>query len=145
MSERIVVDASVVPKWFFPEVHHEFTGALLDPERYELFAPPLLLVELANIAVQKTRRGVTSEEDALEFLAEAQSLPISWMSPGPLLEDCYRLSIALHPSAYDCLYVAAALALGCQLVTADRELYDRMIPQHAQNVIWVEDIPQPGA
>jgi predicted nucleic acid-binding protein len=43
-------------------------------------------------------------------------------------------------SAYDSLYVALALDERCQLVTADRRLYDATSPIYPDTMLWIEDL-----
>jgi predicted nucleic acid-binding protein len=50
--ERVVVDASVVVKWFIPEQGHANARELLlaaRDRRVDLHAPDLLLAEVANV------------------------------------------------------------------------------------------------
>ena len=51
-----VVDASVVVKWFVPEVHSDAARRLLTLS-HEYFAPDLLFAETANTIWKKIRRG----------------------------------------------------------------------------------------
>ena len=49
---RLVVDSSVVIKWFVPEVHSDDALRYLDPD-LERDAPELLLAEASNILWKK--------------------------------------------------------------------------------------------
>ncbi len=46
-------------------------------------------------------------------------------------------------SVYDALYVALAVDEGCQLVTADRRLYNALAPHLPETMLWIEDVPEP--
>ena len=136
----LVVDSSIVPKWFFAEVH----GAEAERIRagnFDLVAPRFLLIELANIAVQKVRRGIVPEAAGEELVANFQALPLDLVDDRPHLYEAYRLARAYHPSVYDCLYAAVALHLGGQCVTADRRFYNAFAPAFPETMLWVEDIP----
>ena len=47
-------------------------------------------------------------------------------------------------SAYDALYVALAVDEGCQLVTADRRLYNALAPHLPETMLWIENVPEPA-
>ena len=137
----LVVDASITIKWFVPEVHSaEATRFLTGP--YELSAPDFLLSEAANVLWRKVRRGELDETDAMEVLTDVAESPTDFQPSAPLVERALRIAIATDRTVYDSLYLALALQLGCQLVTADRRLYNA--PQGgplASTLIWVEDVP----
>jgi predicted nucleic acid-binding protein len=54
-----VVDASVVIKWFVPEVHSDAARRLLE-RSHQYVAPDLLYAETANAIWKKVRRGELS-------------------------------------------------------------------------------------
>jgi predicted nucleic acid-binding protein len=141
MTTAIVVDASVVPKWFFPEPHDDFAGRLRTG--YSLIAPAFVLVEVSNVLVQKLRRSEIAVQEAAEILERLGTLPMQLVEDGAHLREAMELAAEFHPSAYDCLYAAAALAHDCQVVTADREFYDNLRVRHPETMLWIEDIPVP--
>ena len=55
MNDQLVVDASVVIKWFYEE--DDSAEALQIRERYQFVAPDLLVAECANIVWKKVQRG----------------------------------------------------------------------------------------
>ena len=67
-----VVDASVVIKWFVPEVHTDAAQRLLGLS-HEYFAPDLLFAETANTVWKKIKRGELSAQRGQQ-LVEAVSL-----------------------------------------------------------------------
>ena len=138
----IVVDGSVVPKWYVPEVQDEFARRLLSPP-FEMTAPSILASEFVNVALQKFRRGLLSRSKADEMAAELPRLPVVLLDSIEFLPAAYVLAQAFHPSVYDCLYAALALSLGCQLVTADRPLYQALLRPFPETMLWIEDIPEP--
>jgi predicted nucleic acid-binding protein len=64
---RYVVDASLVFKWFVPEMDAE-AAAELRYGTHVLLAPDLLLPELTNVLWKRTRRGEITEEEGHEIL-----------------------------------------------------------------------------
>lgn len=113
-----VVDASVVAKWFFPEVHSAESRRLLSP-RHTLLAPDLIWSELANIAWKRVRRGELKPDEAAQFIADLIRLPLEIVPAQTLVATALELAIATNRTVYDCLYLATAMDRKCRLVTAD--------------------------
>ena len=122
---KLVVDASVVVKWFVSETLSEEARLLL-AHRLELHAPDLLLVEYANVIWKKFRRGelTASPEymDALSDLSENITLhPI-----GELIERAAQAALEIEHPVYDCLYLASAKETESRLITADEKLANKV-------------------
>ena len=135
-----VVDASVVAKWFLPEVHTAAALRVLEAGR-ELHAPDFLLLELDNVFCKRIRRGELTEKDGAGARDLLRRLPVT-MHPFRQLQDlAYETALVTGRSMYDCLYVALAVLLDGQVVTADHRLYKAMAGGVlAENLLWVEDI-----
>ncbi len=116
-----VVDASVVVKWFVPEIHSDAARRLLTlPHQY--FAPDLLFAEAANTIWKKTRRGELSIEDGSRLVADIGRVAVESISCRALAEDAHALANATGQTVYDALYVALAVRLDTRLITADARL-----------------------
>lgn len=113
----IIVDASVALKWVLQEQDSDRAIALL--AREALAAPELLWVECANVLWVKARRGQIKRADAGAAYAAIDAAPISVVPGRPLAAAAQAIAFELDQPAYDCLYLAAALAQGCAFVTAD--------------------------
>ncbi len=139
--KSIVVDASVVIKWFVPEIHEDAAARWLS-SGHPLLAPDLLFVEVSNIAGKKTLRGELKEGEARRIRRALVKLPLSTRSGRELSEAALDLALALRCSIYDALYVALAVAEDAWLVTADRKLYERLSSTLLKTSLrWVEDAP----
>lgn len=135
---RHVVDASVVVKWFVPEIHAEGAKRLLDPAN-ELLAPDLLWSELGNAVWKKLRRGQLQHRHARSILEDFRHYPIRIAPAEPLAETALEIAADLGRSFYDCLYLALAERSDCSLVTADRKFYDAIrASAPARQIRWVE-------
>jgi predicted nucleic acid-binding protein len=129
---EVVLDASVVVKWFRAagERHVEAARALrLAFEAGELivFAPPLLRLEIVNVAGRRWRWG----QSALVDLAAAlDDLGFELHEPD-LARVAYWTAHGL--TAYDGAYVAVAEATETRLVTDDELILDT-VDQIAQSL-----------
>lgn len=115
----LVVDSSVVLKWIRTEgeEHVEQANALLhmfEAGRIRFTAPPLLQLELVNVAA---RKWGWPEEGLVELLERVGGLRFELVEP-PLPGVARWTAAGL--SAYDAAYVALAEAAEVELVTADR-------------------------
>ena len=116
----IVVDTNVVAYLLLPGPKTEKAEALLlhDPE---WAAPVLWRSELRNVLSGYLRRGQLDHQQVLRLQGEAEALLQGREVPVDSA-DVFRLVQASDCSAYDCEFVAAALALQTRLITSDRQL-----------------------
>lgn len=114
----LVVDASVVAKWFFPEEHSAESRRLLSPRR-TLLAPDLIWSEVGNIAWKRVRRGEIQADEAAQFIADLIRLPLRTTPTQTLLAPALELAIATDRTVYDCMYLALAMDRKCRFVTSD--------------------------
>lgn len=116
-----VVDASVVIKWFVPEVHSDAARRLLQSENQYL-APDLLFAETANTIWKKVRRGEVSRRDGEGLVADVGRAAVQTVPCRALAADAYALASASGRTVYDAMYLALALRLDTRLITADERL-----------------------
>ena len=117
-----IVDASAAAKWLAPEPESAQADALLD---HELIVPDLIFAEVANILWKKQSRGEMDAATADAGLRWLLQLPLSVVASADLMRGALALAVRLRHPAYDCFYLALALANDCALVTADRRLHER--------------------
>jgi predicted nucleic acid-binding protein len=95
----------------------------VETQSLEVHVPALLLYEVGNILLLKTRLGPAGLDDAIDRL---EPLPFVVAPPAtPLLKRAARLGRELGLTFYDASFVALAVELDCPCVTADRRLFDR--------------------
>ena len=116
----IVVDTNVVAYLLLPGPQTEKAEALLlhDPE---WAAPVLWRRELRNVLSGYLRRGQLDHQQVLRLQGQAEAL-LQGSEVAVDSADVFRLVEASDCSAYDCEFVAAALALQTRLITSDRQL-----------------------
>jgi len=116
-----VVDASVVVKWFVPEIHSDAARRLLTlPNEY--LAPDLLFAETTNTIWKKIRRGELKLDEGRRLVADIGRVAVETVSCRALAEDAHSLANATGRSVYDALYVSLAVRLNTRLITADDRL-----------------------
>lgn len=137
----LVVDASVVIKWLLPEVHSGAARRILAAD-HALLAPDLLWAELGNALWKRLRSGEIAAEDARDLLRDFRRFPIVTTPILSLIDAALEIATHLDRTVYDSLYLALALARRCQLVTADRRLYNTLKRGPlAATLVWIEDAP----
>lgn len=134
-----VVDASVVVKWFVPEIHsHEARRLLVLPHEY--MAPDLLFAETANTIWKKIRRGELTATEGTELIADIGRIGVDTVSCRALAEDAHALANATGRTVYDSMYVALAVRLNTRSITADDRLEAALkrIPGVAEHIQLVQ-------
>ena len=128
MGAKIVVDTSVLVKWFKTrdeELLDEARDLLAEIEArlVQVHVPALLLYEVGNLLLVKTRLGAAALDEAIERL---EDLPLVVAPPAtPLLKRAFRLARELSLTFYDASFLALAFELRCPCVTADRQFFER--------------------
>jgi predicted nucleic acid-binding protein len=140
-----VIDTSVAVKWYIPEAHSAeakaYIGAGVDRH-----APDYLLTEAASVVLKRVRSRdpklrLTLIEGQMVIAASRLS-PIQFHETRSLIDPAFALAQEIGASLYDGLFVALALRLGGQLVTADVKLFGKMqASRHVDRARWVEDAP----
>lgn len=121
----IVLDCSIVLKWFFEEAG---TTAALAVRQHiaqrdaEGWLPTLALAEFANIVWHKTERREIDTPTARAHLDDFLKLPLGRMPLDSLVHPALRLAHEWHITVYDACYVALAHHLRAPLYTADQRL-----------------------
>jgi predicted nucleic acid-binding protein len=140
-----VVDASVAVKWYLEESGSDHALLLLNGA-FELHAPDLIYVEVANVLWKRALRGDLSAPVAQEALRNLKRVPIHIEPMTGLVDLGLDIAFQSGRSAYDSLYIALAADLGVRLVTADLKLVNALKGTAWENkVTWVEDLVDPTA
>ncbi len=116
-----VVDASVVVKWFVPEIHSDAARRLLSLS-HEYFAPDLLFAETANTIWKKIRRGELTTEHGRQLVNDIGRIAVETVPCRVLAVDAHELANVTGRTVYDSLYLALAIRLKTRMLTADDRL-----------------------
>lgn len=124
MTDSLVVDSSVVVKWYIPENTSDRATALLR-SGFRLLAPDLLIPEVGNV-LWKRRRDLPAVESEAIATSLASACPVALYPSSALLQGALDLALAHERSVYDSLYLALAVSEDCRLITADERLSNAM-------------------
>ncbi len=130
-----VVDASVVFKWFVPEIHSDAARRLLAGS-HQYLSPDLLFPEVGNAIWKKVRRGELTAEEGQRLAADISSIAVETVSTRGLMIDAQALAITTGLTVYDAMYLALAVRLETELITADDRL-GRIIGGHPMTAAHV--------
>jgi predicted nucleic acid-binding protein len=123
----IVLDASVILKWFLIEEDRDIALAFLDGHingDTQIAVPELLCYELGNILALKTE---LSEETIIDDISDffefgLQIIPLSQQD----YIEAIRLSRLYKISMYDASYIILAKLLNAPFITADVKLVHKL-------------------
>jgi predicted nucleic acid-binding protein len=134
-----VVDASVCVKWYVPEIHEEAATRLLKSGA-RLHAPELIHPEFANIIWKKTRKGEITPVQGEKIIASFSRLRWEMHPHGRIIKSAYAGAAETGQTVYDWTYLALAVSLSCEFVTADEKFYhalERTLLK--KNLRWIGD------
>lgn len=123
----IVLDASVIIKWFQPE--SDSAKALhFEKEHLEgkepIAVPDLVFYEVANVLRYQKQVGTESFGDAADVLSEME-LQVFIFSPLEF-KEVFSFARDYNVSIYDAVYVVLAKRMNCKFITADRKLCQKL-------------------
>jgi predicted nucleic acid-binding protein len=141
---EVVLDASVIVKWAFPDRAREaHTERALDvlhavhAGRLSVVEPPHWLAEVAAVATRLAPRRAA----AVVALMQAMEFPV--MDELAVYLEAVRLSAESGQHVFDTLYHAVALSRrGASLVTADERYY--RTARRAGRVLLLQDFVVPA-
>ena len=116
-----VVDASVVIKWFVPEVHSDRARRLL-VATHQYLSPDLLFPEVGNAIWKKVRRGELSAAEGQRLAVDIAGIAVETVPTRGLMVDAQALAITTGLTVYDAMYLTLAIRLQTELITADGRL-----------------------
>ncbi len=123
----LVIDSSVVAKWFFVEPLTKQALAVRNDwelSRVDLIAPKLMLAEVGNIIWKRQRVGLITEPEGNSLIARLLALSLPTVETETILPRAYSLGAAFDRTVYDALYLALAEAMAAKFITADLRLYN---------------------
>ena len=135
---RIIVDASVIVKWFISEKYSE--EALEIRRQFvegqaELFAPDLLPYEVLNALKYSQLFEMSDLKDAVTALEQYGIIQFP-------LNDSYahqvaRIASTHDVSVYDASYVGLLEVIDAKLYTADKRLFEKLEGTYKERIVFL--------
>lgn len=117
-----VVDASVAVKWYVPEIYEQEAARLLKA-KHLFHVPELILPECGNILWKKVRRGELTPAEGENIVLALSKKTWTIHSHKQMIRSAYTGADATGQTVYDWTYLALAVSLSCEFVTADEKFY----------------------
>ena len=121
----LVLDASVTICWCFPDQRTDYSKAVLSSVTEGLaVVPALWAIEVGNVLLTSTRRGVLSPDLMRAFLENLAVLPkqVDYQDPDRVLGDVLRLAQKHRLTNYDACYLELAKRMSLPLASQDSAL-----------------------
>jgi predicted nucleic acid-binding protein len=126
-KENIVVDTSVIIKWFFSdkeentEASHHILKRFLHNE-IGIITPEIALFELANVVKNKIMTA-NNGMIGMEIIDRIYNLGIVFKVTKQVLKNAFNMALVINESVYDCLFIATAEYFKSKFITDDKKLY----------------------
>lgn len=135
----LVIDASVAVKWFVHEADSDRALELL-PLPIELFAPSLLLLEVARALQRHATAGVFAPRLVASGLSDLRKSLKRIVPLEDLVDEALRLAQEIRHPIYDCVYLTLAKRTGARMITADVKFSEKIaVTAHARNLVHLAD------
>ena len=121
---KIVLDASVVAKWFIEEENTEKAIEIRDKfvrGEIKVLVPSLLIYEIGNVFLKHPAKNSKDVENDFKALFDI-GMEIVEINKPEILRDIHKNAKHFGITFYDAVYVTLALKEGCKLITADKKL-----------------------
>lgn len=122
---RVVLETSVIVKWFFKDSEKNTKKADLILKQYlndeiKIIIPELSTFELANVLRNKIKKYQNINLDIIDRL---YNLGIIFYIDKEILKIATKIEADINESVYGCIFIATAERFDCKLVTDDNSLF----------------------
>ena len=125
MSDRFVIDNSIVMSWCFEDEGNSYAEAVLESfEAGQAFVPAIWPLEVGNVLLVAERKKRLSQASVVRFLELLGGLPIvvEQETPERMFKEIVSLAREHRLSTYDASYLDLAMRLDLPLSTQDTSL-----------------------
>ena len=138
---RFVVDASVAVKWYVPEEEFVQEAVTLLKGRHQLHVPELILPEIGSIIWKKIRRSEIPNPTGDQIIAAVARKRWTIHPHRQTFKSAFMGAAATGQTVYDWTYLALAISLSCELVTADEKFYNALAKTpFGTNLKWIGNL-----
>ena len=134
MNDALCIDASVAVKTLFAEIDSDKAESLLQGAAdagHRLIAPAHFPVEVTSAVYKRVRSGHLTIDEAVVRISRLADMPVELVNPHGLREPALAIAAAANMKwVHDAFYVALAEMQGCELWTADEQLYAAVRAAH---------------
>ncbi|MBS3098725.1 type II toxin-antitoxin system VapC family toxin [Candidatus Pacearchaeota archaeon] len=126
-TKEIILDASVVIKWFTEEVDHEKAKQIRDDfinQKLSIILPDLALYEIANALRYNPKFTKEDVDNAINSILD-MDLTITVPTTNVLFRAS-EIAFKTNSTFYDSFYAALASELNAEFITADKKLHMRI-------------------
>lgn len=128
-------------KWFVEEVQAEAARRLL-ADVYALYAPGLWWPECGNILWKKVQRGELTAQEARLIRQGLEQQPVDITPSILIIAPAFEIALDTGLTVYDSCYLALAMLIESQLVTADQRLFNALREtDYVPYLMWVAELP----
>jgi predicted nucleic acid-binding protein len=126
----IVFDASLALKWYFDEAGREAAKAELARHGGAIVVPQLFLVEVTAALVRRANMDKALRPEMERSLAGFLTLIAEHFitvdaTDTEAMASAAQLALNLGQPLKDCVYLALAMKMGCELLTSDLRLAEK--------------------
>jgi predicted nucleic acid-binding protein len=138
---RIVIDPSVVLKWYFHEAFSEHALRIASHGN-QIVVPDLIYSQVGAVLWRRVKAGELRREDAHKVLANLRRLPLIAVSPSELAPAALEIATGTARTFNESIYFALAMRERTELVTADRWWFSLLSTGPMKRYLrWIGDIP----
>jgi predicted nucleic acid-binding protein len=124
-GKLLVLDTSVIVKWFFKDGEKSNEKADIILNRYMdnkigIVIPELSVFELANVLKNKIKRYKGENQDIIDRLYK---MGIIFYIDKEILKNAVNIAIDINESVYDCIFLSTAEYFDGIFITDDRRLF----------------------
>ena len=137
-KETLVLDASVIVKWFCDERQSDIANKLRDDffsDIYGIIVPDFLFYEVIN-AVKFS--NVFSNKEKISVVHDLYLIGIDFEYPDKeIMESALNIAMDYNATIYDSVYLAIARKHRCKYITADSDFAGKV---KSKDVLLLKDI-----
>lgn len=136
-KEALVLDASVIVKWFCDEEYTDIASEIRDKflrGNLDIFVPELMFYEVSN-AVRYNK--AFSEEDRIQIIEDLFSVGFNVIASNKeILSIAMKLAVDTNTPIYDNVYLAVGRLKNCHFITTDKEYVNK---SNSDDVLFISD------